>query len=60
MPTDYSAPGPNRERVRALLATGMTPREIGKALDISRQRVYAIKRILDAQDADKAKQEAAS
>ena len=31
---------PQRERVRDLLAAGLTPREIARLLDISTQRVY--------------------
>lgn len=42
----------NREQVRVMLAAGVPVTKIALALDLTRQRVYQIKRILEAIEAD--------
>ncbi len=49
-----------RQKVGEMMALGYTPRQIANALDLSTQRVYAIKKVLAAIDADKAEQEASA
>ena len=49
-----------RRRVKTMLDGGFKIREIAKAVDISTQRVYQIKRILEAIEEDERQQSEAS